>query len=95
MRCSPVAIVALVFCGNFTYAAIFPDSGPTTPVRRPRCVVELLLRQLRHRLQSSGRFGRQTNCARNHIATAAAMPPFTIAVTIVPELFRMLWAVLG
>jgi hypothetical protein len=31
MRWSPLVIVALVFCGNCTYAAIFPDSGPTMP----------------------------------------------------------------
>ena len=31
MRWSPFVTVVLVLCGNCAYAAIFPDSGPTTP----------------------------------------------------------------
>jgi hypothetical protein len=31
MRCRLFVTLVLVFCGNSTYAAIFPDSGPTTP----------------------------------------------------------------
>src|SRR5438477_12872735 len=34
MRWSPLVTLVLVVCGNCTYAAIFPDSGPTTPGSR-------------------------------------------------------------
>ena len=63
------------------------------PVCGPRSEAESPWLQLRRRLQLSGRFGRQINCARSRIATVAATPPFTTAVTIVPELFRMLLVV--
>ena len=63
------------------------------PVCGPRSAAESPWLQLMRRLQLSGRFGRQINCARSRIATVAATPPFTTAATIVPELFRMLLVV--
>ena len=95
MRWSPLVTLVLVVCGNCTYAAIFPDSGPTTPGARATVSGEIAWRQLRRRLQLSGRFGRQINCAQNHIVMVADMPPFTTVVTIVREPFRMLSAVPG
>ena len=88
-----VAIFALTICAIRSHGAIFPDSGPTTPGLRASFCGGIAWLQLMRRLQLSGRFGRQINCARSRIATVAATPPFTTAATIVPELFRMLLVV--
>ena len=43
MRSCPLATLVLVVCGNCTYAAIFPDSGPTTPGSRAAVCGEIAL----------------------------------------------------
>ena len=43
MRSCPLATLVLVVCGNCTYAAIFPDSGPTTPGSRAAVYGEIAL----------------------------------------------------
>ena len=43
MRWSPLVTLVLVVCGNCTYAAIFPDSGPTTPGSRAAVCGEIAL----------------------------------------------------
>jgi hypothetical protein len=87
-----ISVVAV--CSSRSSGAIFPDSGPITSGLRATLCGGIALAPAHAPLAVKRAIWAQINCAQSPIATAAATAPFTIAVMIVLERYRMLWAVL-
>ena len=88
-----VAVFALAICASRTNGVISPESGPTTPGSQAALCGGIALAPAQASLTVKRAIWAAINCTRSRIATVAATPPLTTAVTILPERFHMLSAV--
>ena len=90
-----VAIFALTICAIRSNGAIFPDSGPTTPGLRAALCGGIALAPTQAPLAVKRAIWAANQLHSKPYRYGGGHAPFTTAVTIVPELFRMLLAVPG